>query len=553
MKTASEAIAAKSLESIPPSKKYKLRPAHRWWWWEIGAAVLSLTCLTLIFVTLMSMHGKPLSSWKLKISINTTVSVLATVAKSALMLLVAEALGQLKWLYFDTPRRLSDLQVFDDATRGPFGATTFLWHIRGRAYLGSVGCLITIIGLGFEPAAQQMLSFSTKSVVSHDANVAASLGYATGFIPTNLVDAGGASTDAPADLQNRVISSIAGTVLDGLQQCTTSSCQFKDFSSLGVCGTCRNITDQTKKTGGVTGYKSEQYTFTPNDTFYGTINVSISAGNGLDLNTNNEFAISTVVPGTAADANTEDRRLGLLVYNMTMPYGFADSVGTLDDIHACDFRWCHRSYRDVSITNDKMVYTDGPSVLLDVNPADDYDTTLNLKLNSSVSGVPDYIIDKSSDEVLFNYLQRVLAGHANADTLIQILSQQDLNASTNNVALAVTNYMRQAGNNASGDLGGDVMDQVTFVHVNWGWLIWPLNLTIMGAGFLFVTIIQSERRPDLLKSSALALLFHGLKGFDEQEVTGTWREDGPQLESKAREMRTTFARDEDGVLKFVKS
>ena len=62
----------------------------------------------------------------------------------------------------DDDCRLEDLQIYDRATRGPAGATLFLWHFRKApavTYCAAIGCLLTIVGLAIEPFLQQSLSF----------------------------------------------------------------------------------------------------------------------------------------------------------------------------------------------------------------------------------------------------------------------------------------------------------------------------------------------------------------------------------------------------------
>ncbi|KAF2024342.1 hypothetical protein EK21DRAFT_29195, partial [Setomelanomma holmii] len=93
-----------------------------WWWWELGSVLLSVACFIAIIVTLRVIQNKTLSSWHSAISPNALISTLATVSKASLMLAVAACISQLKWLYFErSPRSLGQLQIFDDASRGPLG------------------------------------------------------------------------------------------------------------------------------------------------------------------------------------------------------------------------------------------------------------------------------------------------------------------------------------------------------------------------------------------------------------------------------------------------
>ena len=77
---------------------------------------------------------------------------------------VSECISQLKWLHFDRSNPLSDFQTFDDASRGPWGAFRFVWLKKGTPLFASIGCLITVRSIAFEPTAQQVLDFPTRTV-----------------------------------------------------------------------------------------------------------------------------------------------------------------------------------------------------------------------------------------------------------------------------------------------------------------------------------------------------------------------------------------------------
>lgn len=78
-------------------------------------------------------------------------SCFSTVAKSVLLVPVAECLSELKGNYFEKPSVLSQMQVFDDTSRGPWGALKLLWTTRVTELLASAGAFLTLIMLLFEP------------------------------------------------------------------------------------------------------------------------------------------------------------------------------------------------------------------------------------------------------------------------------------------------------------------------------------------------------------------------------------------------------------------
>lgn len=144
------------------------RVIHFGWWWETGSAILAVVCTALIVAILFAMDGKSVNDWKIMIQPNSLVAVFSTIAKSSLLFPLAECMGQLKWAYFERPRKVSEMQIFDMASRGPWGSLQLLWTTKGRAMLASLGAVVTILMLAFEPFAQQVIVFSTRNHQYHN-------------------------------------------------------------------------------------------------------------------------------------------------------------------------------------------------------------------------------------------------------------------------------------------------------------------------------------------------------------------------------------------------
>lgn len=149
------------VSSIPSVKT----PMFRFgWWWEVYATILAVASTAAVVAVLISVQDKPLADWKLPIQPNSLVAVFSTIAKSALLVPIAECISQLKWSYFESPRMLSQMEVFENASRGPWGALIMLWKIRATSSLASVGALITVLLLAFEPFTQQVVRVETKDI-----------------------------------------------------------------------------------------------------------------------------------------------------------------------------------------------------------------------------------------------------------------------------------------------------------------------------------------------------------------------------------------------------
>jgi hypothetical protein len=133
------------------------RISSRWWFWEITSITITLVSFLAIIITLRVFDGKPLPEIPFGITLNTIASLLGTAVKTTLLLVVSSALSQLKWLWFyEKERRLQDLQVYDEASRGPWGAMVLLR--TSKFSLASIGALIVLFLLGFDPFIQQLIA-----------------------------------------------------------------------------------------------------------------------------------------------------------------------------------------------------------------------------------------------------------------------------------------------------------------------------------------------------------------------------------------------------------
>lgn len=144
--------------------------------------LVSVICTTLIVVVLATTNNNSLDSWtsRMPVQLNSVISILTTVGKSGMMITISACIGQFKWRYFQTkPRPLSHLQFFDDAGRGPWGAFMFFGQVKLGALVACGLALVTLLGLGIEPSAQQILEFPNR--LAEMRNASASVGGATSY------------------------------------------------------------------------------------------------------------------------------------------------------------------------------------------------------------------------------------------------------------------------------------------------------------------------------------------------------------------------------------
>ena len=141
--------------------------------------ILSIAATAAIVGVLIRYHNHPLQEWPYHITINTLISFLNSLAKEAMLLVAASAVSQLKWLWFhqSSARPLYDIQIFDDASRGPLGALQLVLNVP-RIDLASFSALIIVLSFGMDPLAQQILSFPQRSVIGGLAAVGRAQSYA---------------------------------------------------------------------------------------------------------------------------------------------------------------------------------------------------------------------------------------------------------------------------------------------------------------------------------------------------------------------------------------
>lgn len=142
-----------------------------WWFWEMIGALLSICCMVAVVILGLYLDGLSLSDWRFVMAPSTVISTLITVAKASILLPVSEGLSQLKWVYFWVQKRpLSELEAFDEASRGPWGSIMFFWKIKARSLLALCGAFLTVSALAMGPFAQQIISVEIRTIHRTGAN-----------------------------------------------------------------------------------------------------------------------------------------------------------------------------------------------------------------------------------------------------------------------------------------------------------------------------------------------------------------------------------------------
>lgn len=93
------------------------------WWLEIASWTFSTICFAAICIVLAVFDHRASPYLPSNITLNTVISILAALARVALVLPVSQCISQMKWLWFSTSqgRTLLDWQDFDNGSKGGLG------------------------------------------------------------------------------------------------------------------------------------------------------------------------------------------------------------------------------------------------------------------------------------------------------------------------------------------------------------------------------------------------------------------------------------------------
>ncbi len=143
-----------SLTSVPletqqkRSPNTKQRPWTRfyrnwvtdWWLLELICLVLGTASMVSTVVLLVSYQNKRVpglnSFLGVNITLNTIIAILGTIGRASLLYSVTECISQQRWAWFSGPAKpLTDLESFDQGSRGAWGSFLLIWKLRVRYFV----------------------------------------------------------------------------------------------------------------------------------------------------------------------------------------------------------------------------------------------------------------------------------------------------------------------------------------------------------------------------------------------------------------------------------
>ncbi|KOC17307.1 hypothetical protein AFLA70_821g000091 [Aspergillus flavus AF70] len=479
------------------------------WLWEITSLIFSAACVVAMVGVLIGVQGTSLSAWHLLIAPNTVISALATASKTSLLLPVTESISQLKWVHFNRAHRLSDMDLYNNASRGPLGALVFLFRLP--LSLGALGAIITIVALGFDPFAQQLVFFPSRQAVmdNETASFKVSQAYESGAswnYQNTVVD----YTDFA--MQGAILNGLFGSPSPRAFTCPTSNCawpQNPSYLSLGAVGECKNVTQSAVNTC---------------ETFQSTLSTdcTITTPGGFKLGSKREHESATLKYtqlNTTLAAN--DSNVNLINFAVWRALGIANLSEF--EVLECRLSLAGFLYSNVSVTQNTLNIQD--ETHLSLEPVNGANSGLNL-FRPAGGDFPEqamFAVHGADLTKIHKLLQQIFIAEAMlpfgdrtdlTGATTDVLIAGNLSRIVENIALGITERIRTGPN--STDSNGVAYQSETYINVNWPWITLPVLVVIGAAALLACSIISnSQHRGALWKSSNLAVLFHIVNGVGD--------------------------------------
>ncbi|KAI9167933.1 hypothetical protein HJFPF1_04074 [Paramyrothecium foliicola] len=304
-----------------------------------------------MIVLLAFFDEKPIFDGEI-VTLNTIVSILSTTSKVCLIAAISSCVSQEGWIMFARrPRRLYDLEMVAQASRGPLGSFKLLWSWRVRgAFIVRVGALVTVLAIAIEPFSQQLIQYRQTFTETSGGAVPQAVRYSKGaqygrFMPAYTVNDQG-RVDLPANESYLYVApdfAMRGAIefsLTSLQRaveqqaqfdCPGTDCNFDEFESLAVCSQCVDLNSRLERHNNGTGYQLSDYKWdqssarmSPNSTVY-------RLPNGLFLdNIDNDYGVgdNMVYMTTSGTADPERSvamgHIDTLIWSQSMIRALAD-------------------------------------------------------------------------------------------------------------------------------------------------------------------------------------------------------------------------------------
>ncbi|KAI0018570.1 hypothetical protein F4780DRAFT_513560 [Xylariomycetidae sp. FL0641] len=509
------------------------------WIREILSLIASLLLIGVQIGLLVYMDGKPYyETWRPFLSLNTALAILTTAYKTAQLHAVGAAIGQVKWIDFrDRQQRLSNFEIYDESSRGPLGAISFLFSVRWG--VATLGALVTLLALANDPFTQQVVHLEQRNVTFPDNAALFGHSYEYDTHPEQT----GLSWYTYPEISTKD-PGIQGAIMKGIFNIQTApefvcsgACSWNGtYRSLGFSSTCANVTQaaMATKTCNQTSFSEQLCNYTtPGGVHLGTDYVLTDSSTVLRVAVNDSFFPALgdpdmLVNGTLQGAGPfapDFLRVGVFRSSSGPDSGFNDKEIVGQDITECAVSLALHTYGGVRANGSALTVADhqihplGGGYMAGFTGAAGLNATL--EFNATADGAPIDpplrvgLYDMSSVVLFFEseaFTSHIIsgAGSSSQTGIGDAFIKADLPRTFDALAESMTDYVRSlaSGPNTRKATGSRV-ELTVFVRVRWVWMALPLVEELAALFFvLWVVVSNSRHAIPAWKSSALAALTH---------------------------------------------
>ncbi|KAI5837342.1 hypothetical protein DFP73DRAFT_589071 [Morchella snyderi] len=526
---------------LPSSAPIPLHPQKQridYWAWEFIALIVSFIAVATSAVVLLMFDQKPIPAWSWQsngISVNSIISLLSTLSRASLLMPIDECMGQLMWLRYEyRAQRLADVGLYNEASRGAWGALRLVWKQRGRT-LGCLGSFLLIGSLGIGTAQQQLLSYPRRRFVDHtiksSLNRALEFNTYQGSIEDPAMSFSLLSSVYSASLLSAANSTSTAAEVLPLFNCPSGGCVFSTFTTLGICSECSNATSQI-----IQLCDSDNSYCTAS--FQGLQAFSWGASaSSADLNTvlNQSSISNSSVP---SQINSPFARTA----HLQAEYNSDGSLPPHYTATECALYYCVKEIQ-ANVTNG--TYTESVLTAIE-NTNHDPPTTSTTFGDITISGAAaneSFRITAPAHASISgpHGLAAALTGSARTtatangngtvqqqfttDILRGFAQDPDIARTMGRVSTALTNRLRNLDRGTQKAMGESYTVQ-SFIRVRWVWLLYPVTLWTASLVFLVCVVVETRGRGmRAWGASQMALVWYGLDAETRGRVGGGgWEE-----------------------------
>jgi hypothetical protein len=333
--------------------------------------------------------------------------------------------------------------------------------------------------------------------------------------------------------------------------CPTGNCTWPDFSTLGVCSSCIDMSEYMQRACSVDN-STDCGWILPNGA---QLNGSASVFSMTTfISTDGDMPYSTIMQlvfmGTEAQnssTSTSSSSQSPWSTQCTLEYCVQDlHSSVLNGQLATSVTNTHRNTSVVPITSALKNGINTPLYIVPITTTNSSSNHHNqtyqvgmgallgmqqwfsdLFRNGSANRESASQLSKMENNIIVNLTVGVSSGETYFDTdIVQAFYwfyyqyPAGLAMLTSELATTMTNAFRASG--GAVPVSGQAYELSPFVHIRWGWITLPVLVILMTGAFLGASMVRSRKtRTKLWKSSALAMLFHGLDKETRKRALGS--------------------------------